>query len=76
MTFTGMMNVSAAAMRKKDNAYRALTEIIKINSLTFIAGGADGPFNSWGVYKMIDNDGFPSYHIVAVVKNTYKEIKK
>lgn len=59
----------------EDSAYRALGVIIKINPLTFIAGGVDGPFNSWGVYKMIDNDGFPSYHILTVVKNTYKEIK-
>lgn len=60
---------------REDSAYRALGVIIKINSLTFIAGGVDGPFNSWGVYKMIDDDGFPSYRVFTIVKNTYKEIK-
>ena len=58
----------------EDRAYLALDEIIKVNHLKFLAGGGDGP-NSWGAYRMIDSDGFPSYHILSVRQNTYKIIK-
>ena len=61
----------AGSFEDEDYAYKAAETIISPNNPRFFAGGSDGP-NSWGVYRMIDANGFPSYHVLAVVKNDYK----
>ena len=55
----------------EDSACNALVEIVKVHNLQFLAAGGDGP-NSWGAYKAVDADGFPSYHILSIRKNNYK----
>ena len=55
----------------EEHAYKALEAILNTHDLRQFAGGADGP-NSWGVYRAVDADGFPSYHVLSVRENTYK----
>jgi len=55
----------------EERAYSALTEIIDKYKLIMLFGGKDGP-NGWLSFKQIDDNGFPSYHILCIVKNDYK----
>ena len=52
-------------------AYKALEDIVNTNHLHQFAGGGEGP-NSWGVYRAVNADGFPSYPVLSVIENSYK----